>query len=745
MSKDDDRIPVEIDPVDERPTEPLPLRAEPTAAMPFTQELTLEHAPPAPSVKGTDAIWHVPFDGSPHFTGRDQILASLHASLRKTDPLSRTQALVGMAGVGKTQIALEYALRHRRDYPLVWWLRADSESSLIHDCNLLTHELFPGAPERNPEAARAAVRAELERRSDWLLIFDGGSDPTAVAAYLPPRHRGHVIVTSRNPNWRGIGTAFPVGPLARNESIHFLLHRSGRTNETVFTAGQLAKALGDLPLALDQAAALIEQARISFEEYLRRFERHWADLLRRGRSGDKHDSIAMSLELSFHQLETTAPAAAELLNLLSFVGPDGFHKQWLVAGADALGDPLALTVGHALYLDESIAALLRYSLIEVNAHRAISMHTIVSALARDRLSHEQRTEWSHRALRLMEASFSFDGNDPRTWSQSAAMLPHALAAVEFAQQTDVTVAAAAALLNQIGQCLYRAARYEEARVAFDRALSIAYRIYGENNPRLSAIANNLGRVLLKLGDAATARQQFEWALSLDENSYGHNHTHVAEVLNNYGLCLVRLDETEAAVAQFQRALAIYEARFGPSHPNTASILNNLGCLTLARGEPASAWELLQRALGAAHAAYGPNHPDVASILLNLGDVLRRQGSHASARAQYTRALVIDEIAYGPNHADVARDLARLADLLADTGDHAAARKHFARALAIDEAVYGSKHPNLISRLNDLGRCLKALNEVDEAVKCFTRTAELSRSLPTRPAPSAVAAESTEAA
>src|SRR5207253_2763218 len=96
----DDRIPVEIDPADDRPIEPLPLRADPAAVMPFTQELTLESdSGPAPAQKETEAtIWHVPFAPSPHFTGRDQILADLHASLRKSDPLARTQALVGMAG-----------------------------------------------------------------------------------------------------------------------------------------------------------------------------------------------------------------------------------------------------------------------------------------------------------------------------------------------------------------------------------------------------------------------------------------------------------------------------------------------------------------------------------------------------------------------------------------------------------------------------------------------------------------------
>ena len=727
METMNDLIPVESDETPDR-IENTPLNAQGLNF--WTQDLSIG-LPRRAKAEKAGAIWQVPLNRSAHFTGREKILAELHAALRSRDVHAHTQALVGMAGIGKTQIALEYAHRHREEYAVVWWIRADNETTLTHDFSILARELFPGTQDRHTEATREAVRHELEKRGKWLLISDGTADPNTVAACVPVAPRGHVIVTSRNPNWRGIGSVFPIQPLERNESIFFLRSRSGR-EDSVLAVGQLAKALGDLPLALEQAAALIEHARISFTDYMRRFERHWADLLSRGVSGERQDSVAMSLEVSFRQLESTTPAAADLLNLLAFVAPDGFHKQWLANGAGVVGDTLTGTVGNPVYLDEAIAALLRYSLIDVR-YDTISMHRIVGALARNRLTHEQRTDCSHKALRLMDSSFVFDANDPRTWAASAAMLPHALAAVDYAQQTDVTVAAAAVLLNRVGQCLFRSARYEQARIAFDQALAIGYRIYGETNPRLSAIANNLGRVLMKLGDVAPARQQFEWAISLDEKAYGPSHPHVAEVLNNYGLCLVRLGDTVLAREQFERALNIYENQFGPSHPNSASILNNLGFIRLNDGDLTEAWDLLQRALGSAHAAYGPNHPDVASILLNLGDVLRRQGSHAAARAQYTRAVVIDEIVYGPQHPDLARDLAHLGDLLMEMNEYETACRHFERALQIDELTYGGKHPNLIPRLNDLGRCLKHAGEIDPAVECFARSAELMRLYPQSPA------------
>ncbi len=685
-------------------------------------------------------LWLVPMNRQAHFTGRDQLLQDLYERFRKptaagsgaTRPTARTQVLVGPAGIGKTQVAVEYAYRHRDEYPLVWWIHAATEATLHVDCAALLREFFPNSPERNPQSTREALRRELAARPGWLLIFDGTSDPGLVTECLPKAHEGHALVTSRNPNWRAVGSVVTVPPMERQESIHLLRERAGRKSESLLAAGQLAKALGDLPLALDQAAALIEQSNIGFDDYLRRFERHWAELLQRGRpTDDRPDTVSMSLELSFRELESASPASAELLHLLSFVAPDGFQKSWLTVAPDLLGDTLGSTVASPAYLDEAVGALMRYSLVDVKGS-IISMQPVVGALGRQRLSHDQRTEWAHKALRMMDRAFRFDANDPRTWSASAAMLPHAMAAVEYAQHTDVTIAAAATLLNQVGQCLFKTARYEQARVALDQSLAIAYRIYGEENPRVSAIANNLGRVLLRLGELGGARQSLEWALHLDERTYGATHPHVAEILNNYGLCLARLEEKDLAREQFERALRIYEEKLGPSHPNVASILNNLGYLKMLAGELEGAWEMLQRALGSAHGAYGPNHPDVASILLNLGDVLRLQGSHAAARAQYTRALVIDEIVYGPNHPDVARDVSHLGQLLLEVGDAPAARRHLERALAIDEAVYGGKHPNLIGRLQDLGKCLKAVNEVDAAVECFTRAAALPQNVASKP-------------
>ena len=206
MSAMNDLIPVEPDDSSD-PIEPFPVRGD--APSSWTQELSIGNIRPA-KTEMPGPIWHVPLNRGVNFTGRDAILDELHKLLRSEKSISRTQALVGMAGVGKTQIALEYAYRHRDKYAVVWWIRADNETTLAHDYSILARELFPGTQDRHSDATRQAVNRELQKREGWLLIFDGTADPNSIAACIPSKHHGHVIVTSRNPNCSCRGAPNPL-------------------------------------------------------------------------------------------------------------------------------------------------------------------------------------------------------------------------------------------------------------------------------------------------------------------------------------------------------------------------------------------------------------------------------------------------------------------------------------------------------------------------------------------------------
>src|SRR5687768_3929986 len=350
---------------------------------------------PASASASAKQLFNIPHPRNPHFTGRDDLLADLREQLTGDDPGKRVQALYGLGGVGKTQLAVEYAYRHRDDYKVVWWIRAEELANAWLDYAALARALeLPIARDASLEAIRHHLRRHLEDRHDWLLIFDNASNPSALREFIPwvggaanaardeaavpvtsdaaeqreraDRAGGHVLITSRNPNWGSVARSFPLHGLSRDQSVQFLRKRTNRIDSEA-SARKLAQALGDLPLALEQAAAMIAQSRISFGEYLSRFERHWAEMLSAQRpGGDYPDSVAMTWEMSLRQIAEENPNAISLLNLLAFLSPDGVPRRFLMENFHLLPDPLSAVVADSLYFDRAIGSLRQYSLVDVN-------------------------------------------------------------------------------------------------------------------------------------------------------------------------------------------------------------------------------------------------------------------------------------------------------------------------------------------------------------------------------------------
>jgi tetratricopeptide (TPR) repeat protein len=636
-------------------------------------------------------IWNVPFNRNANFTGREEVLGALREGLTCHDPYQRIQAIHGLGGVGKTQVALEYAYRHRDDYAIVWWVRAEEPTTLLHDFLRLWAQMSGGTMgNAAPEVVADGIRRALDRRSDWLLVFDNAAGPYALGHVLPQGRAGHVIITSRNPNWRGMARPVQLKTWERKEAMEFLRRRTGASNDNE-SLSQLAEALGDLPLALEQAGACIEQAHITFADYLERFQTHRREILQVTQpAGDYPDTVVTTWEISFGKIQNASRSAADLLDLMAFLCPDEIRRELLVRGKRILPQALAATVANPVNLDGAIATLLTYSLIDAT-DEAITVHRLVAAVTRDRLPKAQQRRWAEVALRLVNDAFAFERIDVGTWGQCAALLPHVMATTAHAEGLGAAPEVAASLLNETGRYLLTSGQFADAQQAFERALGLARSVYGDKHPTVSTIVNDLGRVHTRLGKLDEARRYFEWALAIDEPTYGRNHPHVATVVNNYGLCLMAAGDAATAREQFEWALRIYEGHYGPSHAKVANIVNNLGYALETLGNLEEAKKHFERALGIAQSAIGQSHPTVASILHNLGWVLRSLGNLGEARSHLERAMAIDQGAYGPTHPDVMRDIDHLGQVLRDLGEVAAARAHYQRALVNVQRIHGREH------------------------------------------------------
>ena len=678
-------------------------RAKPATAPSFPGAAP-RSMPQRPRFPGTlPPIWNVPHLQNHNFTGREGLLGELRTALTPGQPAALTQAISGLGGVGKTQLATEYAYRHMADYSLVWWVGAEEPAKLASDYAQLAGQLeLPEKEATDQRVVVDAVRSWLGQNRGWLLIFDNAPGPEEVRPYLPRGGGGHVLVTSRNPNWGSLASSLSVKTLEPGDSVKFLLKRTGRQDQEADEAtAALAEALGHLPLALEQAGAYIEQAGTSLSKYLELFGDHQRELLGRGNPPAGYEAtVATTWEISFQQVSNISPGAADLLNLCAFLAPDEIPKKLLREGSRHLPQSLAATLKDTLAFNDAVAALRRYSLIEVG-QEALSVHRLVQAVARNRLAEDARRTWAAAAVRLVNDAFPFDSDDFRSWPECSRLLSHALAATEHAEPPQVAPEATVRLLNHTGLYLRGRAEFAQARAHFKRALKIAEAAYGPNHPDVASSVNNLGSVLRVLGDLAGARAHYQRALQITEAAYGSNHPKVAIRVNNLGRVLRELGDLTGARAHFERTLEIDEAAYGPNHPTVAIRVNNLGSVLQDLGDLAGAREHFERALEIDEAAYGPNHPKVATRLNNLGNVLQNLGDLVGARAHLERALEIDEAAYGPDHPEVATDVSNLGAVLYALGDLAGARAHYQRALKIYRDVFGDDHPDTVRVLKNL--------------------------------------------
>jgi hypothetical protein len=196
--------------------------------------------------------------------GRDGLLAEVREQLLAGDK-AVVQALHGMGGVGKTQLAAEYAHRFAGSYDLAWWINAEQGGLIGDQVAALGLALGCVQPGAGTEAVRAAVLAELRHRGRWLLVFDNAEDPADVAPWLPGGG-GHVLITSRQRGWDEVAAPVEVHVLARAESVAIL-----QTRVTALSgagANQLAAELGDLPLAITQAAGFMADTGMTADEFL---------------------------------------------------------------------------------------------------------------------------------------------------------------------------------------------------------------------------------------------------------------------------------------------------------------------------------------------------------------------------------------------------------------------------------------------------------------------------------------------
>ncbi len=584
---------------------------------------------------------------NPNFTGREDILAQLRSALTSGQVAAWKQALTGLGGTGKSQIAAEYAYRYKDDYQFIWWLPSEEPAALASNYAGLAQELdLPDKGSADQMTIIAAVKRWLEENRGWLVIFDNVTHPADIEAYLPRDGTGHAVITSRDPNWGGSAVVLPIQVFKRDESVDFIIKRTKQ--ESREDADELADTLGDLPLALEQAAAFMEERAVSIMDYLKLFRERRAEVLERGKPTAYPETIATTWDISLQAIKSEFQEAVDLIKLFAFLAPDDIPRSLLIEGAQDLPEPLRCVLQDPIKFNDAVAALRQYSLVNV-ADDCFSIHRLVQAVTFDSLGEEEKKKWAEAAVRLVNRAFPFESDDVRTWSTCSSLLSHALASAKLAEELEIAPEETSRLLNQSGNYIKGRADLLGAKALYKRALAIGEKVYGPDHFVVAVYANNLGFVLKDLGDLKEAKRLYGRALAIDEKVYGPDHPDVAIDVNNLGGVLRFLGDPQGAKKLYERALAIDEKVYGPDHPDVAIDVNNLGNVLDDLGDLQVAKKHYERALAIGEKVYGPDHPQVAIYANNLGNVLMGLGDLQGGKKCYERALRIFRKSLGDDH------------------------------------------------------------------------------------------------
>jgi tetratricopeptide (TPR) repeat protein len=666
-------------------------------------------------------VWNVPYPRNRSFTGREDLMEELAAGLGGGTATAIIQAIAGLGGVGKTSLAVEYAYRQQAAFDVVWWLRAEEPATLLGDFTALADALnLPERTQTDPAVVVPAVHRWLAGHDRWLLVFDNVTRPEDVTSLFPQGGGGQVLVTSRWAAWREWATPLRLEVLSRDEAVAFLRKRTGTSDERA--AAALAEALGDLPLALAEAAAYIEQTQVSLEEYLRLVQERAVELFGLRQPAGAQRRVATVWSLSLERVREEAPAAEALLQLCAFLAPEGIPRNLPGEHPEVLPQELQELARDPLAYNQALAVLGRYSLATVTP-TGLGLHRLVQAVIRSRLD-QQEGRWAQLAVQLLDAAFPEDSRAPETWPACQRLLPHLVAVTENAEPLDVAGVATARMLHRASTYLRGRGQPSDARLLAERALTITQQALGPDHPTMGDRHDELGRALRELGDYQAARRQLEHALTIHKTAYGPDSTEVGYRHNELGVVLWNLGELAGARAEYERALEIGQVTLGPNHPEMGVWHSNLGTVLRGLGDLNGARTHQKQALEIGEVTLGPNHPEMGVWHSNLGNVLRDLGDLAGARTQYERALEIGQVTLGPNHPNMGVWHNNLGNVLRGLGDLAGARTHHERAREIGQATVGPHHPDMAIRYNNLATVLVDLGDLAGARTQFERALEI---------------------
>ena len=610
--------------------------------------------------------------------GQDELF---DAVLTRTEP--RT-VLTGMRGSGKTQLAAAVATRCEEEcWPLVAWINAASRKDLVADLYEFALRAGINAPQDVPP--ETIIRRFLDQlrsanAADRLFVFDNVENLDDLKSFTPEGSGVRVIITTtRHLDWDSLGwLPTTVDVFDREQSITLLCERTGDTHREA--ANQIADALGDLPVAVAQAAATAKSGRYSLSSYLERLNNHPLESSISRLEGDDYpDAIGIALFMAYEQVLEQLRAkypqqqiiATLLLDILSLLAASGVPTHWLLEiddDSDAVRDTLSF-LKSASILQESI-----------DGSKTI-IHRLQGQVYRETYLSDRK--------KIIEAS------------------THAITT-----------------LNRVNikQVIGFEQKRQETRNLVEQIRSITSQEYSRplpSDPNFTlGIATTLSfAAILGMPQLALALAE---SVALAADTLGPDHPHALGSRNNLANAYQDVGRLDEAITLHKQTLDARTRTLGPNHPDTLGSSDNLACAYREAGRLDEAITLHKQTLDARTHILGPNHPDTLDSRHNLAVAYRDAGRLDQAIELHEQTLEDRTHTLGPNHPDTLGSRNNLAYTYQAAGRLDDAIPLLEQTLEDRTRILGPHHPDTLTARNNLAGAYRAAGRFEDAEKLFEK-------------------------
>ncbi|GGW33788.1 ATP-binding protein [Streptomyces lucensis JCM 4490] len=644
-------------------------------------------------------VWEVSVGRTPYFTGREEVISQVREGLRGGRFILR-----GLGGIGKTQIALEYAHRFAGQYDIVWWIDAEQADQLpVHYTELATR-LGIAKPDAGAEHNTRALMDHLRTHDRWLIILDNAQNPDHFSDLLPTGP-GHVLITSRSAGWKGSAADHNLDVFTRDESTAYLTTRL--PDITPDQADALASDLGDLPLALAQAAGTLTTG-VSLDRYRQLLAGKARELLAHGAPAEYSSPLAATVTIAATRLADDCPAAAALLRIGAFLGPDPIPTDWLENAGPHLAT-VTVDPDDILWPQQDLQALARFGLARLG-YGTFQVHRLTQAILRDHTPTADRARINADVSTILATVDPGDPGTPASWPKWAALTAHLVALQDTATEHPE-------LRRTILQALDYLIESGQSRAAHDLAGSLHTTwstVHGPDHPDVLTCAQLFSFAVGNLGDYAEARRITEDILERRGRTLGADHPDTLHSAQSLASALFYLGEYEKARGMVEDILARRRLILGPDHPNTLASAHALGSALFHLEEYAEDRRITEDTLERRRRVLGADHPDTLNSAQSLGVTLHSLGEYDEAKRIAEEIFEQRRRLLGADHPDTLDSAHYLSNALHSLGELAEDHRIAEDNLERRRRVLGVDHPDTLLSAQSLGVSLASSRRYPEA-------------------------------